>query len=67
MLHKIIRRSFAAVNKNTNQYHIDLNLKYVCHNYNSYPLAVDKAERCYVWDIEGNRYLDFMAGFGSTN
>ena len=60
-------RTFSGVNKNTNAYHIELNKKYVCHNYNSYDLAVEKAERCFVWDIEGRKYFDFMAGFGSTN
>ena len=63
MLNKICRRAFGHSNK----YHIDLNLKYVCHNYNSYPLAVERGERCWVFDAEGNKYLDFMAGFGSTN
>ncbi len=26
-----------------------------------------RGENCYVWDEEGNRYLDFVAGFGSLN
>jgi len=26
-----------------------------------------RGEDCYVWDREGNRYLDFVAGFGSMN
>lgn len=26
-----------------------------------------RGEGCYVWDDEGNRYLDFVAGFGSLN
>ncbi len=26
-----------------------------------------RGEDCYVWDEEGNRYLDFVAGFGSLN
>ncbi|MBC7344513.1 MAG: putrescine aminotransferase, partial [Clostridia bacterium] len=24
-----------------------------------------RAEGCYVWDEEGNRYLDFLGGYGS--
>lgn len=27
-----------------------------------YPLVVDRAEGCYVWDPDGNRFLDFNAG-----
>lgn len=26
-----------------------------------------RAEGCYVWDEEGNRYLDFLGGYGSLN
>ena len=51
----------------SNAYHKALNEKYVCHNYAPYPVAIEKAERIYVYDIEGNRYMDWMSGFGSTN
>jgi 4-aminobutyrate aminotransferase-like enzyme len=59
------QRSFAATN--TNKYHADLNLKYVAHNYGPYPVAIETAERIYVTDVEGRTYMDFMAGFSSTN
>ena len=26
---------------------------------NPHPVYVDKAEDCYLWDIDGNKYLDF--------
>ena len=32
-----------------------------------YPLYVEKAENALVWDIEGNRYIDFAAGIAVTN
>ncbi|MBM4904466.1 4-aminobutyrate--2-oxoglutarate transaminase [Vibrio parahaemolyticus] len=32
-----------------------------------YPLYVEKAENAYVWDIEGNKYIDFAAGIAVTN
>ena len=28
----------------------------------AYPLVVDRASGCYVWDVDGNCYLDFTAG-----
>src|SRR3989441_11811466 len=28
----------------------------------SYPLVVDHAAGCHVWDVDGNCYLDFTAG-----
>ena len=62
----LTKRNFGAA-KATNQYHLDLNLKYVAHNYGPYPVAIEKGERIYVTDVEGRTYMDFMAGFGSTN
>lgn len=32
-----------------------------------YPLVVDRAEGSEVWDIDGRRYLDFMAGIAVMN
>ena len=31
------------------------------------PLMVDRAEGCYVWDVDGRRYLDGMAGLWCVN
>jgi len=28
----------------------------------SYPLVIDHAKGTEVWDVDGNRYLDFMTG-----
>ncbi|MBW1781872.1 MAG: aspartate aminotransferase family protein [Deltaproteobacteria bacterium] len=30
--------------------------------YDDHPLIVDRAKNSYLWDIEGNRYLDFFGG-----
>ncbi len=32
-----------------------------------YPLYVERAENAHVWDIEGNKYIDFAAGIAVTN
>jgi len=29
-----------------------------------YPLYLSRAEGCYVWDVDGNRYLDFTNNYG---
>src|SRR2546422_6303429 len=31
----------------------------------SYPLVVDHAAGCHVWDVDGNCYLDFTAGIAA--
>ncbi len=34
----------------------------VMNTYSRFPVALEKGEGCYVWDVEGKRYLDFVAG-----
>lgn len=37
---------------------------YVIPNYTRYPVALVRGEGSYVWDAEGNRYIDFFPGWG---
>lgn len=30
-----------------------------------YPIYVDRGEGCHIWDIDGNRYIDYAAGWNS--
>lgn len=41
---------------------IDMGQKYVMNTYGRLPMALVKGEGPYVWDAEGNKYLDFVAG-----
>jgi predicted acetylornithine/succinylornithine family transaminase len=43
---------------------IELFQKYVIGNYTRYPVCLVRGEGSYVWDAEGNRYLDFFPGWG---
>jgi acetylornithine/N-succinyldiaminopimelate aminotransferase len=43
---------------------IELFKKYVVPNYGRYPVSLVRGEGSYVWDAEGNRYLDFFPGWG---
>jgi acetylornithine/N-succinyldiaminopimelate aminotransferase len=38
--------------------------KYVIGNYTRYPVCLTRGEGSYVWDAEGNKYLDFFPGWG---
>ena len=38
--------------------------KYVIGNYTRYPVCLVRGEGSYIWDAEGNRYLDFFPGWG---
>ncbi len=37
---------------------------HILHTYNRFPVVLDHGEGVYLFDIEGNKYLDFAAGIG---
>ncbi len=41
-----------------------LEREYVLQNYARHPLLIVRGKGCYVYDAEGRRYLDFLAGIG---
>ena len=43
---------------------VDLFQRYVVPNYRRYPVTLARGEGSYVWDDQGNRYLDFFPGWG---
>ena len=43
---------------------MDLEREFLLQNYARYPLVLERGEGCHVYDVEGNRYLDFIAGIG---
>ena len=43
---------------------MDLEREYVLQNYARYPIVIHRGKGCYVYDVDGNRYLDFISGIG---
>jgi predicted acetylornithine/succinylornithine family transaminase len=43
---------------------MDLEREYLLQNYARYPLVLARGKGCYAYDLEGRRYLDFIAGIG---
>lgn len=43
---------------------IALARRYLIGNYTRYPVCLVRGENCWVWDAEGNRYLDLFPGWG---
>ena len=43
---------------------MDLEKEYLLQNYARYPLVLARGKGCWVYDLEGRRYLDMMAGIG---
>lgn len=41
--------------------------EYGAHNYHPLPVVLARGEGIYVWDPEGNRYIDFLSAYGAVN
>ena len=56
-------------NENTGsaQQWIDRGDKHIATTYGRYPLVAVKGEGCWLWDADGKKYLDFLAGVAVNN
>jgi len=46
---------------------IELEDRYGAHNYHPLDVVVARAEGAWVWDVEGRKYLDFLAAYSAVN
>jgi len=46
---------------------IALEEKYGAHNYHPLPVVLSRGERCFVWDVDGKRYYDFLSAYSAVN
>jgi ornithine--oxo-acid transaminase len=46
---------------------IALEERHGAHNYHPLDVVINRAEGVWVWDVEGNRYLDFLAAYSAVN
>ena len=51
----------------TPQYHIDLEDRYGAHNYHPLPVVLTEGRGCYVWDVTGKQYFDFLSAYSAVN
>ena len=43
---------------------VELESRYLLQNYARHPLVLERGDGPYMWDVDGKRYLDFIAGIG---
>lgn len=41
--------------------------QYIANTYTRFPIAITRGEGCWLWDVNGRRYLDFLAGIAVCN
>jgi len=51
---------------NTQEYLTEVD-KYSAHNYHPLPVILTKGEGCWVWDVDGNKFLDMLAAYSAMN
>lgn len=51
---------------NTRDY-IEIEDQFGAHNYHPLDVVIHKGQGVYVWDVEGNRYLDCLAAYSAVN
>ncbi|CAO3569781.1 unnamed protein product [Mortierella alpina] len=51
----------------TNKEVMHLEHQYGAHNYHPLPVVFSKAQGIWVWDCEGNKYMDFLSAYSATN
>ena len=49
------------------QYYIKLEDEFGAHNYNPLDVVLMRGEGVWVWDVEGNKYLDCLAAYSAVN
>lgn len=54
-------------NKLTSEEAMKLENEYGAHNYHPLPVVLDRGEGVYVWDLEGNKYFDFLSAYSAVN
>jgi len=48
-------------------YYLTLEKKYGAHNYHPLPVVLQSGKGVFVWDVEDNRYYDFLSGYSAVN
>lgn len=48
-------------------YFMELEDRYGAHNYHPLPVVLNRGEGVHVWDVEGNRYYDFLSAYSAVN
>jgi len=51
---------------NTNDYVAQVD-RWSAHNYHPLPVVLERGEGAWVWDVEGNKYLDMLSAYSAVN
>ena len=46
---------------------IDLEYEFGAHNYHPLPVVLERGEGVFLWDVEGEKYYDFLSAYSAVN
>lgn len=49
------------------QPYLDMEEEYVAKFFKTYPIVIERGERIYLYDVDGKKYYDMLAGPGAVN
>lgn len=49
------------------EHYIELSQKYSAHNYKPLDVVIQEADGVWVWDVDGNKYLDCLSAYSAVN
>jgi ornithine--oxo-acid transaminase len=58
---------YKMLNQATTKEFISLEEQFGAHNYHPLDIVIDRAEGVWVYDVEGNRYLDCLSSYSAVN
>ena len=50
-----------------NRDYVEIEERYGAHNYHPLDVVLSRGEGIWVWDVEGNKYMDFLAAYSAVN
>ncbi len=59
--------SAETLNPSLSKEYQDLESAYGAHNYHPLPVVLCKGDGVYVWDVEGQKYFDFLSAYSAVN
>jgi ornithine--oxo-acid transaminase len=51
----------------TTQHYLELEEQHGAHNYHPLPVVLKKGQGVFVWDVDDQRYYDFLSGYSAVN
>lgn len=62
----LVRNFGTKLSKKSSRY-AALDAKYVTPYYAPMPVVIDRGEGIHLWDVDGNKYYDMLAGFACVS